>query len=187
MRTCSLVALLAIAAVLVIAPAVRADNLTVTFATIPADGMISGPPGSTVGWGYSITNNSSLESYVATGLSADVFQNGSPLAIFDFPVVAPMTTVTEDFTLNTADITLSLGLFEFTWDPGAPVPFTNSGTFDLSGEFCVDPTDPTTCTAAPDAFASYSVTSMSPAGVPEPATLLLAASGLLVGLLRRRA
>jgi len=187
MRTRSLVALLAVAAVLVIAPALRADDLTVTFATLPADGMISGPPGSTVGWGYSITNNSTSEYYVASDLSADVFQNGSPLSIFDFPIIGPGDTATEDFSLDTADITMSTGLYEFTWDSSAPVPFTNSGTFDLSGEFCTDPTDPTTCTAAPDAFASYSVTSMSPAGVPEPATLLLAASGLLVGLLRRRA
>jgi hypothetical protein len=89
MQTRSPVALLTVAALLAIAPALRAD--TVSFATEPMDGSISGPPGSTIGWGYMIFNDSMTMWFEPTNLSADVFTNGTPLNIFDFPILAPMT------------------------------------------------------------------------------------------------
>ena len=190
--------LLAAAILLLVAPGLRAD--TVTFATIPANGNISGPPGSTVGWGFTLTNNSTTMWFDPLSISANVFTNGSPLAIFGFPVLDPqgMTvagetpSVTVDYTLNTMDPTMSTGLYQFTWDPGAPVGSMNSGTFDINGLFCsTDPNspsfDPNSCGAPFDLTAPYSVTASGAMGVPEPATVLLLASGLVVVLPRRRA
>jgi hypothetical protein len=89
------------------------------------------------------------------------------------------------------DPTLSTGLYQFTWDSGAPVGSTNTGNFILSGEFC--DSDPTVnlnavCNAIPDLSAPYSVTATAPVGaIPEPATLLMTATGLsALALMRKR-
>jgi hypothetical protein len=84
---------------------------TFTFSTIPPSGSISGPAGSTVGWGYSVTNNSLDQWLVFNNIGTDaVFSNGTPNSgVFDFPVVAPNTTITTDYDGTN-------GLYEFSWD-----------------------------------------------------------------------
>jgi hypothetical protein len=168
-------------ALLAATPPARADSLTFTLGTLPASGAISGPPGSTVGWGYTITNNSASYWLVTTGVSADPFVNGTPNAgIFDFPAVAPLSTLTVAY-----DPSNFLGLFEFTWDPNAPVGFVNMGTFVVTGEFWDN--DPflggNFFDFAPDASAAYSVTATA---VPEPSTLLLLATGVAGVAMRKR-
>ena len=74
------------AALLLAATAGFAD--TITLALVPASGNVSGPPGSTVGWGYTITNNSS-DRIQTQNITAGVFLDGTPNVIFDFPAVAP--------------------------------------------------------------------------------------------------
>lgn len=49
-----------------------------TFDTLPTSGKISGLPGSTVGWGFSITNESSSDWLIPTNLTADPFLHGTP-------------------------------------------------------------------------------------------------------------
>ena len=44
---------------------------------IPFSGGVAGPPGSTVGWGYTITNNTALW-IRAEAVSSDAFLNGTP-------------------------------------------------------------------------------------------------------------
>ncbi len=149
----------------------RADSFT--FGTVPASGAISGPPGLTIGWGYTITNQSSSLWLVTTNLSADVFLNGIPNAfVFDLPAVPPLGTVTVPF-----DPVGLLGLFAFTWDATAPAGFVNSGTFILSAEFWTN--NPLTggifSAFALDQSAPYSAT-VTP--IPEPSTLLLLVTGL---------
>src|SRR5947209_3345811 len=61
------------------------------FALLPADGVISGDAGSTIGWGYSLTNRSSDKWLVTTGLSADPFIASQSKSLFDFPDLAPGT------------------------------------------------------------------------------------------------
>lgn len=158
--------------VLLAAPGVQADSWTVSL--VPSSGMIAGPAGSTIGWGYSITNQSATNWLVLTGLSADPFLNATPDAFyFDFPIIAPGATVTVVF-----DATTFTGLFGLTWDVTAPVGFTNSGIFILSGEFWEN--DPflggNFVSLGLDQSAAYSAT-VTP--VPEPASLLLLATGLL--------
>ncbi len=148
-----------------------------TFSTIPASGDISGPAGSTIGWGYTITNLDTTNWLVLGGLSADAFLNGTPNSLFDYPIVAPSSTVTVTYDgVN--------GLYELTWDLGAPDGFVNSGTFIASADWYDG--DPfgggNFVAAAPDRSALYSATV-----VPEPSALFLVGTGLLIaGTVGRR-
>src|SRR5690349_3062004 len=110
----------------------RAD--TFSFITQPSPGNVSGVAGSTVGWGYSITNDSTSNYLELTGIDSDLFLavDGVPDAsIFDFPVLAPLQTVTEQY-----DPIGFIGLFQFTWNPGVPVGTTETGAFTVRAQFC---------------------------------------------------
>jgi hypothetical protein len=64
--------------------------------TLTPGPSIQGNPGDTIGWGY-ITNNSA-DFLLPLTLDAGPFPSGfTPLNIFDFPEVAPNSTVTLDF------------------------------------------------------------------------------------------
>src|SRR5215475_12450106 len=105
-----------------------ADSFTLD--TVPSGGTISGSAGSTIGWGYSITNQSQTNWLVTSILNSDLFLNGRPVSIFDFPLVAPGQTVSMAF-----DPLNNLGLFELKWDTAAPVGFLNTGSFVLGAEW----------------------------------------------------
>jgi hypothetical protein len=166
--------------VLCCAAAARADSFS--FSTLPPGGAISGQPGATIGWGYSITNQSPTDWLVLVGIGADAFLNAAPDAsIFDFPILAPMGSVSVAYN----PITLA-GLFQMTWDPRAPIGFMNSGTFLLTGDFCTDSSCRTVVSSL-TMSASYSATVSSPVGsVPEPGTGLLLGAGLCLCAGRRR-
>lgn len=171
---------------LVIGPGARADS--VTFLAIPS--AVSGPAGSTVGWGYSITNNSSTDYLDITSIDSDLFlaADGTPDAsIFNFPNLAPGQTVVQAY-----DPTDSLGLFQFTWNSGVPVGTTETGVFTLYGAFCA-PTDPFCAddlSVASTALGStpYSATvAANSSSLSEPSGSLLLALGLtLVGVVYHR-
>jgi hypothetical protein len=168
--------------ILLVCPPARADSWT--FGLLPGDGNISGVAGSTIGWGYTITNQSATDWLVLTNINSDVFQNGTPFSVFDFPELAPGATATLAF-----DPVLLTGLFALTWDTTAPVGFVTSGSFDVSAEFWDgDPNAGGNFVAnADDQSATYSATVTSSAvGVPEPCTALLALAGIgMLGLKRR--
>jgi PEP-CTERM motif len=171
-----------------VATGARADS--VSFTATPTD--VSGPAGSTVGWGYTITNNSTTDYLDINSIDSDLYSatDGIPDAsIFNFPNLAPGQTVTQAY-----DPVDGLGLFQFTWNAGVAVGTTESGLFGLYGAFC-DASDPF-CVDDGDvqgsdvAFASYSATVVPAAGVPtpEPGTLLLCGLGLIaLGILQKRA
>jgi hypothetical protein len=154
---------------------------TFTFDLLPGGGAISGPAGSTIGWGYSITNESATDWLVTTGLNADSFVDGTPSLLFDFPTIAPGSVVTVPF-----DALTSTGLYMLTCDAAAPVGSLNSGTFILSaqwwdgdpfggGNYLMD---------ALDASQVYSASvSEANGAIPEPSSWLLALSaiGALMG------
>jgi hypothetical protein len=162
-----------------------------TLALIPSDGVISGLPGSTIGWGYTIANttdwlvitSSNFEPSTDLGTYIDYTQ-------FNFIVVGPAPeseSVTQIF--NPLDLT---GAGSFTIDPDVAGGTVITGeivmTYDL---FSMDPNSPsfnpfedTISTDNPlPVFAAVQVTS-----TPEPATWLgmLTALGL-IGVLARRA
>lgn len=163
----------ALALLLGLAQTVKAAPV-ISFAVIPS--AASAGVGETIGWGYEITNNST-EYYVSTALNADTFQWALPLALFDFPVLAPGATISQAFVADLA------GLFQMTWEAAAPDGFVNTGVFVLSGDFYNG--DPLSggsfLAAAPDAVANYTALMQSATAVPEPSTLLLvlAAFGLM--------
>jgi hypothetical protein len=150
-----------------------------TFTLEPLSGSIEGTPGSTIGWGYSITNESTVDWLVTENLASDPFAEGTPDAsLFSFPSIAPLATVTVPY-----DASTDAGLFALTWDTTAPVGFVNDGDFTLSAEWWTG--SPLAGGAfiqdAPDQTAAYSATVVSPSSsVPEPSSLALLAVGVLV-------
>lgn len=174
---------LAVAGLLLSAAVAKASPV---FSLLPPSGAISGAPGSTIGWGYTIGNDTGLWLEV-TGLTSDPFQHATADAsLFDFPILAPFTTLRVPY--NPAAFA---GLFQITWDPTAPVGFTNTGVFTLSSAFWdADPLAGGNFLAfAQDQTAAYTATVV--AIVPEPNTLLLmmaalASAGMLHPRGRRR-
>jgi hypothetical protein len=175
-------ALLAGAVCCSIAP-LRAD--AITFGLLPSDGNISGPPGSLIGWGYSLTNDSTSDWFMSTNLNADSFSNGTPTSLFDFPILSPEQTVTEPF-----DPINSIGIYELAWDPSAPIGFVNSGDFVLSGQWWDgNPLSGGTFIAdAPDVSLPYTATVGGTSITPEPSSffVLAFATGILLPLASRR-
>ena len=148
-----------------------------TFGLLPSDGAVQGAPGSTVGWGYTLQNQSTSLWLVPTDLNSGSFLNGTSSSLFDFPVIAPGGTATKAF-----DAASSSGLFQFTWDSSAPLGFANSGVFDLSAQWWSgDPLGGGTLVSnAPSVHAPYLAT-VSTTAVPEPTGfgLMMLSLGLL--------
>jgi hypothetical protein len=153
-----------------------------TFSLLPGDGSIAGTPGETVGWGYSIENQSTTHWLVTSGLAPGAFQFGTPDLIFDFPILAPGSIVTAPF-----DAAALTGLLGLTWDASAPLGAVESGSFLLSAEWWNG--DP--LSGGQFAFSASPLNQPYDATVvPEPGTGALLALPLLVasaiGVLRRR-
>ena len=136
---------------------------TFSFTLLPAD--VAGPAGSTVGWGYTISNESTTSWLVLTALSAGAFDQGSPASLFDFPTLTPEATVSVGF-----DPVNSLGLYGLTWDASAPPGFVNTGFFSLAAEWWDgDPLAGGNFLSDAEESAAYSATVTGPTSIPEPA------------------
>lgn len=155
---------------------------TYTFSLLPLGGNVSGYQGSTIGWGYSIINNSSSEWLVTADLTSSPFANGTADASpFDFPVIPPGATASEEY-----DPARNVGLYALLWSSSAPVGFVNSGVFTLSAEWWSG--DPSTegnfLQDAPDETAAFTATVTSPAApstIPEPAPITYIIVAAIVG------
>jgi hypothetical protein len=152
-----------------------------SFSLVPAGGSISGAPESTIGWGYSIKNESSSYWLVTSALDSGTYQYATPDLIFDFPIVAPGATGTVPF-----DASTSAGLYELTWDASAPLGFVNSGNFILGAQWWDgDPLSGGNFVSE----AAFSTQPYSATVAPEPASTGVVALSLVlvtIGIIRRR-
>lgn len=155
----------------------------------PFGGAISGTPGSTIGWGYSITNDSASDWVVISGSSfttAATWGTYDDYFLTNFLMLAP----SESFSQVFSEV-LTEGLGSFTIDPLALAGWTAIGTIDLTYDlYDGDPMDTGNWLSSATAYADASVTVSGGApAVPEPGTILLVGSGLagLLGMRRRSA
>jgi hypothetical protein len=150
-----------------------------TFSLLPADGRIAGAPGETIGWGYSIENQSTTHWLVTSGLAPGSLQFGTPDLIFDFPILAPSSIRAVSF-----DAAASEGLLALTWDASAPLGAVESGSFLLNAQWWTG--DP--LAGGQFEFSANPLSQSYQATVaPEPGTdALLALALLVVGLRARR-
>ena len=172
-----------------ITPVTAQDAGSYTFAVTPAS--ISGPAGSTIGWGYTLTNDSTQ--YWLLGFdvqSSSPFLHGTATTNpFNYPLLAPggSLTVTYDGIVGLADLT---------WDSNAPAGFTNSGEFTLTSYFYDG--DPSVggnpVGGAVTRSSTYLATVSAPATVPEVSSvvscgllLCLGMGGMAVSAYRRKA
>ncbi len=162
----------------------------------PANGAISGTPGATIGWGFTLTN--STDYLVVTSASFTPTALGTFtdfISAVNFIVVGPApesSSVSQVF-----DALNQTGIGSFAINPGALIGDTVSGQIVLNYDlYAVSPNDPlfdpgtdglsfgNTLTA--DASVTVKA-STPPPPVPEPQSLLLLAVGLLaLGVVRRR-
>jgi hypothetical protein len=151
---------------------------TVDFALLPADGTIYGTAGSTIGWGFSVTNNSAGQWLVFVNLNSDPFVSAIPSVLFDFPILSPGQTLTEDYAPGQGLMELQLSSFL----PGTVV---NSGQFRLDAEWWDgDPLAGGSLVAEADPIVSpYRAVASS---VPEPSTAVLAGTVIFAAIWRRK-
>jgi hypothetical protein len=156
------------------------DGANVSFSLSPSDGRISGQPGETIGWGYSLFNEDSSEWFVPTGVSSAAFSIGSPGLLFDFPVLPPSLGVTVPFNWPSFQGLYSLSLY---FD--APVGAEIAGTFALEGQWWSgDPFSGGAFLRSEEALVGYVATVTS---VPEPScfgAVLLALGTILFSMHR---
>ncbi|HYI94137.1 MAG TPA: PEP-CTERM sorting domain-containing protein [Bryobacteraceae bacterium] len=144
-----------------------------TFSLLPESGTIAGAPGQEVGWGSSIENQSTTHWLVTSGLAPSSFQFGTPELLFDFPILAPGSSVSAPF-----DAAASTGLLALTWDPSAPLGSVETGSFLLNAEWWNG--DP--LAGGQFAFAASPLSqSYQATVVPEPGTAALFGLALLMG------
>lgn len=156
--------------------------------TLTPPATISGSPGSTIGWGFSINNDTAqclvVSSVTPTGFNSPVGAFSNFIAAQNFYVVNPNTTLPEAFNNATQQ-----GFGRFVIGPLASPGNSTAETFDaLYDLYAADPNvDPSKVTPE-NGFARLSATVnvVASTGIPEPASLPLAGSGVLAMLLRRR-
>jgi len=168
-------------AALVGVPAPLSSAPSFSFSTLPVDGFQSGAPGTTVGYGYTLTNLDQVLWLSTTNLSAGTFAFASAASLFDFPILGPGQSTTVPY------IQLAgTGLYEITINILSPEDYVNLGAFVLSADFYdSDPLLGGTFQFGEDQLANYTVVADS-TSTPEPASLWVSAFGILLLICGRK-
>jgi PEP-CTERM motif-containing protein len=164
-------------------------SATPTFPVLTFNGDISGMPGNTVGWSFSLewdspdqwlsVTESALqgESNPSLGIYTDfIGPQGGPLPDF---AIAPSTTWSQTF-----DPVLQTGIGSYTIDPSTPLFATDTGEITIFYDlYDASPIDGGNLVSSGSISAEFSVTAADEAQTPEPGSWVLAAIGLaLIGL-----
>ncbi len=160
--------------VVMVAGAMATSDVRAASLTLNPNTPLVGLPGSTIGWGYTITGDPArtIVAYFGLGSTLNASDGSVSFDVFDYPEVPAGTTQSRGY-----DPQLPGGLFELTL-PGALAPGT-AVTGAIFGAFFFD--NETT-----QEFELPFTARVAAAPVPEPSTLLLLLGGA-AGLLRRRA
>jgi hypothetical protein len=168
---------------------------TLTFNLSPLNGFVEGAAGTSVGWGYTITNTD-LD-YVA--IQSMSFEDGTPIGIFRDPPPGgvPASLIhggTDGGPLIVAFIPDFSGL-QYDISAGAALAWSTQGRISLSFDTFSDPDMTDQIGFGDTVFATYDdseviaevyVNQESASAVPEPATLALLGGGLACLYLRGR-
>ena len=164
--------------------------LSATVITVdPASGDITLFPGQPYGWGFSITNDSTLDTISFTG-SVLVNETNPGLGTYtDF--IGPQGGPSMEATLGPLGVWIEAfsdadqtGIGEYVLAPGTPDGAQDSGS--LRVEWDEWDGDPATCNCAPAQFTEDVPFQITAASVPEPASLWMAALGSSLLLVRLR-
>jgi hypothetical protein len=159
----------------------------VTFTLGPLDGVLAGPQGTSVGWGYTISTDSGF-----LLVNSITFQDLTPVGTFWTPGIT--SAIISDGSPVTVPWIEGLNGLQYDIDPGATVGSQTTGWMDLNYEWFAD-ADLNTDLGAFDVLATdedpqtviveVDVQQGNVAEVPEPGCLLLCGAAVLAVILRR--
>jgi hypothetical protein len=179
-----------------LAPGARADA---TVALNPVDGVISGAPGDTVGWGFTVTNGTNWISIDSVSVENETSPLGGASGGFTSymdllgGLTNGVTPPNQTWSLGFSPGSPGTGIGQYVIDAGTPLGASDSGDFVIFyDEFSGDPNTCGSCYV--DTLEMFDAGGNPPAftidvavtSVPEPhSALLLVLAGCMLALARR--
>lgn len=163
--------------------AAGAAHAGVVLSLIPANGVISGAPGQTIGWGFDLTSDPTDWTSITGTID---LSESNPLGVFtDFigpqggPSGGALDPGAPDW-IQAFSGSLFTGLGSYAIDPFAPVGQTDNGMFLVQYEsFSADPATCGSCLVSSGTlFENFTINTVA-APTPEPSSWLILLTGAL--------